>query len=88
MAHIGEFQLDTKHKYKKLVDVVPNLELIDGTTYTLQARGLVAVQVSDKLPTSGGFIIKDLTLFTYKHETGFDLYIKACEEGSVINIAE
>lgn len=88
MAHIGEFNINTNGTYTTLAELIPELELMAGTTYTLQVRGNLLIQVTDKTPQSGGFIIKDLTPFAYKHEDGYELYVKTCEEGCIINIAE
>lgn len=88
MAHIGEFEINTNGQYVKLLDFIPNFEMVDGTTYTLQIRGNIITQVAPETPTKGGFIVKDLTPVCYKHKQGNDLYIRTCEEGCIINIAE
>lgn len=92
MANIGYFKVNTNGEYRTIEEVT-GLTFTAGTKYSMQVTnggGYLTICSSDTLPTSGGFVMKDMEKFTYTPEENVNLYLKTAGFGTVnyLNIAE
>lgn len=88
MAHLGEFKINTNYKYQKLSDVT-GLTFENGKTYLIQTQNTATYIATATVPTSGGFVVNNLSPMSYTHTEGVDLYIKTTLIfGAIVNIAE
>lgn len=86
MANLGLFNINTKHKYVKLSEII-GASLTSGTTYLMQLNsGACHFCESATKPTNGGFIVDHTRPFTYT-SNGTELWVRT-DYPTCINIAE
>ena len=86
MANIAGARINTLCKYEKLSELL-GITFEEGVTYMIQNQQPVTYIVSETVPTSGGFYIKDCTPFAYTHGSDGDLWVKTVFY-SFINVAQ
>lgn len=87
MANLWNGEIKTFGEYKKLA-TISGVSFVDDKTYTIQVQGACTLCESATTPSTGGFLISNLTPIQYKKRSGYDLYVKDESYDCTLNIAE